>query len=406
MTDKTHGSVTDSGRQIDCPRCHGQTMETVKVLDTTIDRCSQCDGTWYDDGELKSILGPRYNYDGLMQNMEIKSSDLVCPICQEKMTGCVFKSRRFTVKLDHCLACKGYWLDRGELDQIQVMEQSFQKTKPSRFRPRPVAPAPKTTAVAEGSVLAHYQSFDQESMAEYQSMGIPLYFFCLSSQLPVEVFNPTKFFPFHLIVLILINAGIFLIQSSMPDTDMVTFIKTFSISPSRVFSSTGWYTLITHGFLHANVIHLAGNMYILWIFGDNVCDVFQDHGKGKGTWLFLLYYGILLLFSGLLACIFTAPNMYLLGASGAISGIIASYWRLFPRARLYQIFLLIPFKIPMWLYLFFWFAFNFLVAYSGGTSSSISWQGHLSGFFLGFVLLPYFLPFKLQDIRKRQYLLG
>ena len=130
-------------------------------------------------------------------------------------------------------------------------------------------------------------------------------------------------------------------------------------------------------FLHANLVHLLGNLWILWIFGNNVEDAF-----GSGGYL-LLY-----LASGVAATaafVVTNPGELtpLVGASGAIAGVMGAYLVLFPRARVvsvFPIFFFIPVAVPASVFLILWFAGQFALI---GEATGIAWQAHVGGFVSG-----------------------
>ncbi len=148
-----------------------------------------------------------------------------------------------------------------------------------------------------------------------------------------------------------------------------------------------WLTLVSYQFLHAGGAHLAGNLLYLWVFGDNVEDA-MGHGR------FLLFY----LVCGCLAALVqfaTDPgsDIALIGASGAISGVLGAYLVLHPRARvLVPLFLVIPVYLPAWLLLIGWFGFQvYAVAMAdpmaqGGTA----WWAHIGGFLAGLLLVVLF----------------
>ncbi|MFN4218766.1 MAG: rhomboid family intramembrane serine protease [Candidatus Bipolaricaulia bacterium] len=149
---------------------------------------------------------------------------------------------------------------------------------------------------------------------------------------------------------------------------------------------TVWLTLLTAMFMHAGFWHILGNMWYLWIFGDNVEDVFGRLG-------YVLFY----LLSGLAAAfaqILTNPNTVIpmVGASGAISGVLGAYFVLFPYGRVLTLVPLFPFfvrliELPAILLLGFWFVLQFL----GGISSPVEGGGvaywaHAGGFVTGALL--------------------
>ena len=141
-------------------------------------------------------------------------------------------------------------------------------------------------------------------------------------------------------------------------------------------------TLLTSMFLHAGLLHLVGNMWFLWIFGDNVEDIL---GRGR----FLVFYlacGI----AASLTHVFLNPNSItpMIGASGAISGLMGAYMRRFPMARvvtLIPIFLFFQIvRIPAFVFLGVWLLLQLL---SAGSQVGIAWFAHIGGFLAGFVLI-------------------
>jgi membrane associated rhomboid family serine protease len=130
-------------------------------------------------------------------------------------------------------------------------------------------------------------------------------------------------------------------------------------------------------FLHANLLHLLGNLWSLWIFGNNVEDAYGSAG-----------YLLLYLASGLAATtafVVTNPGEVtpLVGASGAIAGVMGAYLVLFPRARVVSVFpilFFIPVAIPAAIFLILWFAGQFALI---GDSTGIAWQAHVGGFLFG-----------------------
>lgn len=130
-------------------------------------------------------------------------------------------------------------------------------------------------------------------------------------------------------------------------------------------------------FLHAGLLHLAGNMWSLWIFGNNVEDAFGSGG-------YLLLYAA----SGVvatLAFVLLNPDttIPLVGASGAISGVMGAYLVLYPRARVVSVFpilFFLPIALPAAIFLIFWFAGQFALI---GSASGIAWEAHVGGFLFG-----------------------
>ncbi len=146
-------------------------------------------------------------------------------------------------------------------------------------------------------------------------------------------------------------------------------------------------TLVTYQFLHGGWLHLLLNMIYLWVFGDNIEDA-MGHGR------YLLFYLLCGVVAGL-AQIAAAPGLTapLVGASGAISGVLGAYLVLHPRARILVPVIVIPLYLPAYLLLVFWIGFQFYAATTIPTASggNIAWWAHIGGFFAGMVLI---VPFR------------
>jgi membrane associated rhomboid family serine protease len=146
---------------------------------------------------------------------------------------------------------------------------------------------------------------------------------------------------------------------------------------------------------------------VLYAFGDNVYDLFKDHGESKGPHLFMLFYIIVGVFASIVHIVLTAFNpmtaaIPVIGASGAVSGVLAAYWRAFPKTRIYQILFWYPFKIPIWLYVSFWIQTNIIIGLAAGSGARVSWQAHIGGFIAGYFLIPHFLPFRLERLQRKE----
>jgi membrane associated rhomboid family serine protease len=187
--------------------------------------------------------------------------------------------------------------------------------------------------------------------------------------------------PLATISLILLNVTFFFI--SLPSLE--GYIEIFGFIPTLFFQRKALFSLFSSMFLHEGFFHLLGNMWYLWIFGDNV------EGKlGKIKYfIFYLLSGIggSLLYS-LTAVDKTTP---VIGASGAISGILAGYLILFPR---HNIRTLVPFfwfwrivSIPALIFIIIWFLYQFIYL---GSDPFVAYWGHIGGFLTGLLLIRLF----------------
>ncbi len=141
-------------------------------------------------------------------------------------------------------------------------------------------------------------------------------------------------------------------------------------------------TLATTIFIHVGLIHLAGNMLFLWVFGDNVEDA-MGHGR------FLVFFILCGTVASLVHAL-VSPEQHrpLIGASGGVSGVVAAYLILYPRVRIWGLFLKgIPLRLPAYGAIGFWFALQFVAAFFGG-DEAVGWFAHLGGFLAGAILIP------------------
>ena len=155
-----------------------------------------------------------------------------------------------------------------------------------------------------------------------------------------------------------------------------------------------WMTIFTAMFMHGSWLHIIGNMWFLWIFGDNIED-------SMGRIRYVFFY----LICGVAAAgaqILATPNSTapMVGASGAIAGVLGGYLLLFPRARIRCLWILIIFittiTLPAWLLLGLWFLSQFFVPMGSG----VAWMAHVGGFLAGLGLVRLFV--KSRPIRPRR----
>ena len=200
---------------------------------------------------------------------------------------------------------------------------------------------------------------------------------------PIRDHNPSGRTPYVTLVLIAINVVVFIgFNTSLADWQLGRFSTVWGLIPARISAGQGYETLISHMFLHAGWMHILGNMLFLWIFGDNLEDQMGHVG-------FLLFY----LMGGLAAAglqFAAAPGSLspMVGASGAIAGVMGGYLLLFPKARVdVLVFFVIFFRIftlPAWIVLGLWFGmqvfFGLATPMQGG---GVAYWAHAGGFIAG-----------------------
>ena len=202
--------------------------------------------------------------------------------------------------------------------------------------------------------------------------------------LPVQEGNPPKKFPLVNVLLIFVNIYVFFKTAASPNYEKLVWL--YGFTPSHAFH---WQNVVTSMFMHGGLGHLVGNMYFLYVFGDNVED-----RLGKARYLlayFLAGFGAVFLQYAM------APhsNVPMIGASGAISGICALYMVMFPwqKMRLQFFFLIFPiFHIVTWAFFVvgFWFLEQwFMATLAPAAAGGVAFWAHVGGFLTGIVLFPF-----------------
>ena len=200
-----------------------------------------------------------------------------------------------------------------------------------------------------------------------------------------------------------LNVAVFLFEVALPPGGREQFLFQFGMVPGKItalvngapgaHADMALVPVLTSMFLHASWLHLIGNMWFLWIFGDNI----EDH---LGHFKYLLFY----LMAGIAAAGLqtvlnprsTLPNV---GASGAIAGVMGAYFILFPSARVLT---LVPFLfvfflwVPAWIILGYWFVIQFLsgaatsITATGQQTGGIAFWAHVGGFLAGITMIKLF----------------
>lgn len=213
--------------------------------------------------------------------------------------------------------------------------------------------------------------------------------------IPLKDHNPSRCIPFVNLMIIAINLGVFVYQFFLTPQGPGDLIRTLGVIPKELFNLTDIgaptpiaapLTLFSAMFIHGGWLHLLGNMLYLWVFGDNVEDRL-GHGR------YLVFY----LAAGVIAAvvhafIFADSPVPCVGASGAISGVLAAYLIFYPKARVSTLFIIFIFirivRLPAIVLLGVWIV---LQVASGITELSdnaggVAWFAHIGGFASGLVM--------------------
>lgn len=203
----------------------------------------------------------------------------------------------------------------------------------------------------------------------------------------------SRTFPLINVTLVIVNALAFLYELQLNEDTLQGFIFTWGLIPAHFIDdpSTTWTTIFSSMFLHGSWFHIISNMWVLLIFGDNV-----EAGMGK------IRYLIFYLLSGTAAALLQAyvlPSSQapMIGASGAVAGVLGAYLILYPRSRVASLvpilFIFTIVEIPAALFLIFWFVsqlYSGLFAIQGGGESGIAWWAHIGGFIFGLIMVFFF----------------
>lgn len=203
---------------------------------------------------------------------------------------------------------------------------------------------------------------------------------------PIRDHNPSGQTPYVTFALISINVLVFLWYfTSLSEWDTQRLFLAWGLVPARLMSGEGLETVVTSMFLHAGWMHLGGNMLFLWIFGDNLEEEMGHLG-------FLIFYLACGAAAGLAQALPDPGALTpMVGASGAIAGVMGGYLLLFPKARVDVLFIFIIFfrifAIPAWIVLGIWLALQIFSGVATPTDAGgVAYWAHVGGFVAGLVL--------------------
>lgn len=236
--------------------------------------------------------------------------------------------------------------------------------------------------------------------------------------IPLYDRNTSRRVPLVTIALIVVNFAVFLYMMTLNTLDLDIFIYRFSAIPWELMhghpvlyndfvqlmplstpevAKNVYLSLVTCMFIHSGWLHILSNMLFLGIFGNNVEDV-------MGHVPFLFFY----LLCGVAATMLHAviyPNSIapLVGASGAIAGVLGAYLVLFPRAWIMALVFVIPVSVPAWLFIGVWIAYQFLAGLSTQSSlaENVAWFAHIGGVAAGIVVTLIFYPLLKRRLRPK-----
>lgn len=211
--------------------------------------------------------------------------------------------------------------------------------------------------------------------------------------IPIRDINPTRRFPLVTVGIIVLNVLVFGFEFLLPVNALEGLVETWGLTPYRLagLEPLAFVTVFTSMFLHSGVAHLLGNMLYLWIFGDNI-----EAAMGSARFIvFYLLCGVgAALGQTLVSPLSTIP---MIGASGAISGIMGGYLLLYPRAEVETLVFLGYFirliRLPTTVVLGSWIVmqlFSGVLSLGMQAAGGVAWFAHIGGFAVGIVLVSLF----------------
>jgi membrane associated rhomboid family serine protease len=344
-----------------CPRCVRPPLEKTLYEGRPVDLCRRCGGLWclpsqWDKAKLGSVTT-------IIRHAELPPDEVpgrdevapktthrymghrLCPGCREPREPLAAwqVGGDAGVELLRCDRCGGIWLEPGEWEQLETLQTMRQLER---------------------------QSTEPTTWNDWAWQ------FFLG--LPVEYNIAPRRYPYVTVALIMTCVGMFCVQFF--STDLLTSELGFRPAAAHGWR---WLTLLSAMFLHGGLIHLAGNMYFLYVLGDNVEDVL---GR-VGYFCFYLACGAA---AGLTWFLFNpTSDEPCVGASGAIAGVMAAYFVLFRQARLTLMVIFWQWKVRAIYWLGLWFVFQVLASTLdiGGVATGVAHLAHVGGFVAGLAII-------------------
>lgn len=226
--------------------------------------------------------------------------------------------------------------------------------------------------------------------------------------IPIKDSIPNVFRPYMVWIIIVLNVLVFIYSLGLGPGDLIRFFHLFGVVPVRLvnpeaammagYPDAGYYTLVTHMFIHGGFLHIILNCWMLWIFADNIEDV-------MGPFRFLLFYLICGAGALIVHIFFNLDSpVPVVGASGAVAGVMGAYFLLYPHSRVITLIPVFIFplivQIPALIFLGVWFIIQIISAVwadTTGSGTGVAWWAHAGGFIVGMAILPLFRS------RKRCY---
>ncbi|WP_343290057.1 rhomboid family intramembrane serine protease [Ferrimonas balearica] len=329
-----------------CPQCSDVTMEVFDFHGEEVDECPRCGGLWFERGELDSALSSANNGDDNVQMEQqlytrLRNYHRDCHACERVLTQQPLLPGH-DLEVNACRSCLGVFVDHDCREMIVHSPQL------------------------------------QRDLAELNGdTGVKTWVFQFLSKMPVEFNIKPRTTPWLVYLLILINVAQFGLELAYPNWMQWTY-DNLTLRPDQVMAGQQLWTLLTNMFIHGSVAHLLGNMYFLYVVGDNLEDVL-------GRWRFLAIYLACGLVGGV-AQVLSDPgsDIPILGASGAVAGLFGMYLMWFRHASLTFMLWIFQKKLsPAWFFGI-WLVINVIGVVQQG--EGVAYWAHIGGFISGLMV--------------------
>ncbi len=335
-------------RTLKCPQCTKHLLQPLRNKDIELDACNRCGGLWFEKHSLDKILLPHTKDDknsmyspSIIENLGAYKGHTTsnCPDCHIPMNRYEL-AQGSGLDISVCAQCYGIWLEKEKIAHAKAFYE---------------IPSVKT-ALEKKPTWQHW-----------------VFQFVLS--LPVEFNIKSRRFPVVVTTIIAINVLMMLLVIAQDSPE--TFTRRFGLVAGADKTLSWFLTLVSYQFLHGGLFHIVSNMYFLYILGDNVEDALgRIHYP-----MFYLTCGVV---AGLTQTVFTSSShVPVVGASGAVAGVMAAYMMIFRKAKLTFMFLFWQKKLSAKWYCGIWILSNLTgLLFS---NELVAWYAHLGGFVAGLV---------------------
>ena len=335
-------------KRIKCPACNTPTLSTYHIGSWQLEKCRSCGGLWFDEPELTEYIethanDPSKGFNLVDDATSLGKSTQHCHTCDIPMEQLLLIENH-TVVIDTCNSCKSFWVEHQHIQHVK-------------------------------------HSHDLRDALEEIHKGFSWYswLFQIIMKMPVEYNAKPHATPWITYTLILLNLLLFLPRFIDPAWGDWTMYQLTVLIPIYDSAARFMASLITAQFVHGDLMHIIGNLYFLWIIGDNIEDAL---GKTKFILAYLITGTIGILAEAGFALI-EQRELVLMGASAAVSGLFGMYIIWFRHAKLSVMLVFYQFRLRAYWFLGIWVITNLYGLFSGGFG--VAYVAHLGGFIAGLV---------------------